>query len=154
VRWDGGGAADLGIPDGYLGSCAFALNDTGQLAGSLTTAEMALNGLYLDHAASWQNGAWRDLGTLAANTSSRALGINAVGQIVGSAETTKSDGLGGRVGHGVLWQTNALIDLNSRIDLQSGWEILSANAINDHGQIVGQGIIHGERHAVLLTPAS
>lgn len=43
-------------------------------------------------------------------------------------------------------------DLNSLIDVDSGWVLQDANAINDHGQIVGRGRIDGETHAYLLTP--
>ena len=45
-------------------------------------------------------------------------------------------------------------DLNSLLAPSSGpgWELDSANAINDAGQIVGEGLVNGQDHAFLLTP--
>jgi hypothetical protein len=45
-----------------------------------------------------------------------------------------------------------MVDLNTLIAPLSGWELLDASAINDAGQITGQGLIGGEYHAYLLTP--
>ena len=43
-------------------------------------------------------------------------------------------------------------DLNKLIPPRTGWVLLEANGINDAGQIVGDGTIHGQTHAFLLTP--
>ena len=45
-------------------------------------------------------------------------------------------------------------DLNTLIPPDSGWELQSAEDINNAGQIVGAGTIHGQHHAFLLTPAA
>jgi hypothetical protein len=45
-----------------------------------------------------------------------------------------------------------MIDLNSLIAPGSGWVLESATAVNDSGQIAGNGIIDGQEHAFLLTP--
>jgi probable HAF family extracellular repeat protein len=37
-------------------------------------------------------------------------------------------------------------------DSKDGWFLSSANAINDGGQIVGDGFIDGQQHAFLLSP--
>ena len=42
--------------------------------------------------------------------------------------------------------------LSSLISPTSGWSNLSATAINDEGQIVGQGLINGQEQAFLMTP--
>jgi probable HAF family extracellular repeat protein len=42
-----------------------------------------------------------------------------------------------------------MTDLDSLIPANSGWVLYSANGINDHGQIVGQGAINGQEHAFL-----
>ena len=47
----------------------------------------------------------------------------------------------------------AMVDLNALLPADSGWVLLSANAINDAGQIAGEGIFGGEVRAFLLTPA-
>jgi hypothetical protein len=47
-----------------------------------------------------------------------------------------------------------MVDLNTLIDPAAGWELNSAQAINDHGQITGYGFVLalGQQHAFLLTP--
>ena len=46
----------------------------------------------------------------------------------------------------------AMVDLNTLLPPASGWVLLSANAINDAGQIVGEGTFNDEPRAFLLTP--
>ena len=38
-------------------------------------------------------------------------------------------------------------DLNGLIPANSGWFLSTANAINNAGQVTGQGTINGESHA-------
>ena len=45
-----------------------------------------------------------------------------------------------------------LVDLNTLLPAGSGWVLVSANAINDAGQIAGEGLLDGEPRAFLLTP--
>ena len=45
-----------------------------------------------------------------------------------------------------------MYDLNSLIDPAAGWTLLAASAVNDAGQIVGLGMIHGHIHGFLLNP--
>jgi uncharacterized membrane protein len=72
-----------------------------------------------------------------------ANGINALDQVVGST----SQGAAFIYSSGT---SSRLIDL---IDPGSGWLLLSdARGINDSGQIVGYGLINGQRHAFLMTP--
>jgi probable HAF family extracellular repeat protein len=88
-----------------------------------------------------------DLGTLG-GTYSVAYGINtrypADSQVVGSSSTSTDPAT--NVLHGFIWTGNivyggTMVDLNSRIDAASGWEIVDARAINNRGQIV----VHGRR---------
>jgi hypothetical protein len=50
-----------------------------------------------------------------------------------------------------------LVDLNDLIPVDSGWVLVEAKAINDRGQIVGQGHLKSDEkkkmRAFLLTPA-
>lgn len=69
-----------------------------------------------------------------------ALGINNRGQIVGVLD-----------GSAILWEEGKLVDLQTRIPANAGWDLDSANAINDQGWIVGLGR-RGVRSAVLLRP--
>ena len=43
-----------------------------------------------------------------------------------------------------------MLDLNTSISSNSGWTLKSARGINVHGQIVGEGVIQGYKHAYLL----
>jgi probable HAF family extracellular repeat protein len=45
-----------------------------------------------------------------------------------------------------------MLDLNNLIPANSGWFLQAANAINDKGQIVGEGTLNGQIEAFLLTP--
>jgi uncharacterized membrane protein len=82
------------------------------------------------------------LGSLGGGSDS-ALSINASGQIVGYSS-----------GHAILWpnSTSPPIDLNTVIPSSSGWVLKSANAINNQGEIVGNGIIGGEQHGFAIVP--
>ena len=86
------------------------------------------------------------IGTLAGDPTSNALGINPLGtSIVGVSD-----------GHGGFIYDIATSDLESLTSLLdpafNGWTILSANAVNDNGQIVGVGEFNGVQQAVLLNP--
>jgi len=84
------------------------------------------------------------IGTLGTDTTSNALGINNAGTIVGVSNGT---------GAFIYDPTNGLQNLTSELaPAYSGWSILSANAINDNGQIAATGIFDGQQDAVLLTP--
>lgn len=47
-----------------------------------------------------------------------------------------------------------VLDLNAMIPADTGWNLTEALAINDSGQIVGQGVMNGKTHAFLLTPTN
>jgi hypothetical protein len=51
-----------------------------------------------------------------------------------------------------LWSpTQGFRDLNSLLPADSGWKLKSADAINDRGEIVGTGALHGEVSGFLLS---
>jgi probable HAF family extracellular repeat protein len=137
--WTTGVMTDLGTLAGSS-SYATCINNNGQVAGygpasSAYTAPM--------HAFLWSSGIKTDLGTLGGtNSASIAYGINNSGQVVGISG-----------GHAFLYSGGNMTDLNSRISSYSGWTLLSANGINDSGEIVGQGINpSGMSRAFLLVP--
>ena len=87
-----------------------------------------------------------ELGTLGGPASS-ARDINNHGQIVGYALDASLDP------RAFLSEAGGpIVDLNALLPPESGWVLLSANAINDAGQIVGEGTLNGEPRAFLLTP--
>jgi probable HAF family extracellular repeat protein len=78
---------------------------------------------------------------------SRAYSINECGQIVGTAETTEG------IKHAFLWQNSTMIDLNTLLASDSGWDYLeAAYDINNKGQIVGKGIIDEKEYGFIMTP--
>jgi len=106
---------DLGTLGGALGR-AEAVNDHGQVVGFSTTASGET------HAFLWSHGQMTDLGTLG-GAYSYAADINNHGQVVGYSYTASGQG------HPFLWADGRMTDL--------GGLYCSAEAINDHGQVVG-----------------
>lgn len=137
------GMKDLGTLDSgkSTGAVANGVNDSGQIVGNSTCGSSCI------HAALWTASGIEDLGTLPGSSISSANGINNQGQVVGEA-TLSAGG-----GHAFVWsQVAGMQDLNTLIPANSGWTLTWAFAINDNGQISGQGEINGQTHAYLLTP--
>ena len=90
-----------------------------------------------------------DLGTLGGDFS-RGYGINASGQVTGSSITASG------AEHAFLWDpVIGMFDLNDLIAPGLGWSILwEGKAINDAGQITGNGFIDFQGHPFLLTPVT
>lgn len=134
-----GAMIDLGTLGGAY-SQGFGINASGEVAGVSFTADGYLHGFIYD-------GTMHDLGTLGGNESN-AQDINASGQVTGWASTE-----GDVISHAIVYDTvQGMVDLNSLIHPQSGWELTNGSAINDSGQITGFGTLNGETHAFLLTP--
>jgi probable HAF family extracellular repeat protein len=131
---------DLGTLGGEY-SQGNGINDSGQVTGfSYTTVGTIPHAFLYD-------GTMHDLGTLG-GTYSDGYGINARGDVTGDAGTT-----GDAANHAFLYSSSGgMVDLNTFIDPSSGWVLSQGNAINDAGQITGNGTINGQTHAVLLTP--
>jgi len=136
--WQNGSMQDLGTLGGHL-SQALAINGAGQVVGWSHLAN------WREHAFLWQNGSMQDLGSLGGDWS-LALDINDAGQVVGNARNAASQN------RAFLWENGTMKDLNNLIAADSGWALVSAEAINRRGQIVGFGVINGQTHAFLLTP--
>jgi probable HAF family extracellular repeat protein len=49
-----------------------------------------------------------------------------------------------------LYSNGTMIDLNSLLPANSGWQLIQANGINDSGQIVGTGFLNGQQSGFLL----
>jgi probable HAF family extracellular repeat protein len=127
---------DLGSLQPGGTSLASAISANGQITGTASPCCRAF--LYA-------NGVMTDLGA-PINTESYGLGINASGQIVGQYLIASS-----------YWAAflytprSGFLNLNSLLPPNSGWNLQLAVAINDAGQIVGQGDYLGWNRGFLLT---
>ncbi len=114
------------------------------------------------HTFLWQGGTMIDIGTLSnagedesiyetpALVDMLATSINNAGQIVGTASPVPANSLPGPF----IYDEAGVRNLNSLIDLSSGWVIRYARDINDSGQIIASARMNGvaPTRAVLLTP--
>ncbi len=135
------------------------MHDLGTLGGP-TSVGLGINSS--EHVTGWSilvggeshaflyDGTMHDLGVAGENSSGN--GINSSGQVVGDFfRVTIPPSITPE--HAFLYSNaTGMVDLNSLIDPQSGWELTSAQAINDAGQITGYGQIGGQQHAFLATP--
>ena len=135
-----GKMTDLGTLAGFTNSGANAINDSGQVVGD---SENAANGQV--DATLFSGGKVANLGTSSGFLDSEAYGINNQGQIVGKEFNPKTG-----VEHAFLDDGGTMIDLNSLLPANSGWQLQQALAINNVGQVVGLGIHNGVGTSFLL----
>jgi probable HAF family extracellular repeat protein len=113
-------------------SQARSINDERQVVGYVGVVDPLNPAPYPFEAFLYDAAGLHNLGSLAPHTNSVANDINNLGQIVGMAGIAEGEQ------HGFIYEGGSLVDLNTLIDPASGWTILSAAAINDQQQIVGQ----------------
>lgn len=161
TTWNGG-QGDLGTLGGAdvenWASSANAVNLLGQVVGWSTTGTTQFGGSNV-HAVLWtRSGGISDLGALAGDTSSAALKINFFGLIIGTSGSGIYDGVDEPppfqvTGRPFLWsKATGMLDLNTLISSNSGWDLTSVADINLWGQIIGSGMLNGQPHGFLLTP--
>lgn len=129
------------------GSVALSVNDAGQIVGYLSDyngrPEPVPSVAFL-----YANGSAVSLGTLG-GVRAVAKDINNAGGIVGTCS------LANEQFHAFVHTGGAMLDLNTLISSGgTGWVLTSANAVNDAGVIVGEGLKDGVPHAFLLTPTT
>ncbi len=136
---------DLSDFPGGEGLSAWAINDAGQVVGAVA-----------GRACLWSAGTLTDLGTRS-GMGSIAQGINSRGEIIGFQYVPEShaasQGARQRL-PGFLWRHGVMHDLDDVVPANAGWALLSPRAINNAGQIVGNGYYHGQQHGFLLTPGN
>lgn len=133
----------LGLPAGDYESSATSLNNSGQIVGNVrlrTGANPRPKYGFLQSGGSTIN-----LGNLGGN-SVLPQDINTTGTVVGSATT--DDGSA----HAFVFDDGQISDLNFKVTGAFGWVLVSANAVNDRGWIVGEGRKEGAQRSFLLKP--
>lgn len=141
--WQNGVLTDLGTLGGANSDTGW-INDAGQIIGRADLPDGT------HHAVIWQNGITIDLGTIGGDPCSNGHFINARGQATGSSTDCQ-----GTILHTFLWDNGNMIDLSSQVLPGSGFAAVDPIAINDAGEIVGNGtLLTGENHVVVLQPCS
>jgi probable HAF family extracellular repeat protein len=151
VLWDKNGKVSE-IPN--LGGVAWHtpmdINGQGDVVGFSNPPGENPLGDFIAHGFLWINGAAKatDLKALSGDLFSEAFAINSHRQVVGVS-------FGGANGpHAFLWQNGILLDLNDLMGAGNLDVFLSAQDINDAGQITGRVRDHitGETLAFVATP--
>jgi len=128
---------DLGTLPGGTDSEAYALSSSGQVVGYSMVGDVALPDYDTGyHAFSYTlGGGMVDLGMLLGGTYSEAHGVNDAGMVVGWANDSTD------TRHAFVYDpsTSTMYDLNDLLPVSSGWELWTAAAINNKGQITGDG---------------
>lgn len=150
VRWaPDGSIQDFGTLPGYVASGALGMNGLGHVVGDAYDV-----GGY-SQAFIWTPGAgMTGLGMLPGHLNSSAWSVNDSGQVLGVAW-----GNPGGVLSIVpfLWTaSDGMVDLNSLLPAGSGWILGIPGAINDLGQVAGQGTFGGAfaGQGYLMTPTT
>jgi probable HAF family extracellular repeat protein len=145
--WDGEKLIDM-FTDGIGGNLvdAQAINNAGEVVGAAAFPNHPFD------AATWRNGVVTDLGALPGDCFSWAFALNSRGQVVGN-----SFPCAGGSSHVFLWEKGHIIDLNTLIAPNSGFQLVETNAINDREEIAGNGFPPGCAdfscsHAYVLIP--
>lgn len=159
----------LATPPGFTDSLPLGINDQGQIIGGAMSGGVSFS-TERGHAVLWTSNRVTDLGTLPGLDSAGGTAINNRGVAVGTAWSRP-----GRLSQFVndhplrlkpllplfeprltsrafVYSGGRMQDLNALIPAHSGWTLEKAAGINDRGQIVGQGLHHGQERAFLLTP--
>lgn len=135
------------LGDGNRFSEAFAINDDEVVVGY---SNVVIGTSTRDRGFIWTElTGLVELGTLGFNHS-RATDINNRGQVVGNATAFAGNASFG--GAAFLYEDGDLFNLNSFLVNPAGWVLLSAEGINEQGQIIGFGTFNGQTRAFLLNP--
>ncbi len=135
---------------------ANAINGNGVIVGAISYNTNST----VSHAALYSNGVWTDLGTLpGATTGTAAVGINTAGRIIAVAgyRVTSYDPFIPAKTVACVILNGVVVNLNTLIPTNSGFNLSRAIAINDAGEILcntktQNGVMVSNERAVLLSP--
>jgi probable HAF family extracellular repeat protein len=148
-KWQNGTMSNLGnIPINLTSQniYIYSINNQGLAVGELDKGYH--DGNFYCSAFLWQNGIMTDLGNLG-NTCTGASDINEAGTVVGGSSSISTGSA-----TAFMWRNGQIFNLNDLLQPNSGWQLISANGINNNGQIVGIGDFNGQRKGFLLTPVT
>jgi hypothetical protein len=121
-------------PNDFRAVSAFALNNDLDVAGwGYNSAQERKGFLYQNSADSIT-----DLGSLG-NSGSYAWGMNDSDVVVGSYQNVKSQGFYSIDERAFVWENGTMYDLLNQVSDRTFWLLFSANDVNEHGEIVGNG---------------
>lgn len=142
VIWSPLTAQIVPLPTAATGGTPWGISDLGVVVGEYYTSVGAMP-FY------WSSGLGAQTLPLPAGTNrGYAWSINSAGVIIGAAD-----------GRPVVWRKTAsgiyeAALLETKLNNATGWSGLSLNAINDAGQITGDGSFNGSGRGFILTPGS
>ncbi len=139
VLWDATGWHELGSLGGGAAQ-AYDINDASAVVGWALTASGQPHAFLFAVDPAGAVTSRTDLGVLGGGYS-YAYGLNEAGDVVGTSDW-----------RAFLWRDGTLVDLNSYLAPDSGWQLNAAWSINDQGRIAGVGQHLGQPRAFLLTP--
>jgi probable HAF family extracellular repeat protein len=159
--WENGQVRSISPPPSWS-SGGIALNEQGEVLGrmslypeadeiltssteELTKIQNAMR--HSHHTFLWRNGKTQDLGEMGTEPQVATTAFNNADDIVGYVRLADNTGF-----RAFLWRNGIRHMLTDLISPADGWILSEAQGINNHGQIIGVGLHHGQRHAYLLTP--
>jgi len=138
----------------YVSGSAWTVNEAGVAAGWKSNNDDTWGNVY-----TFDGTTITALPKVSGKWYSHARGINALNQTVGwgFGEWVYYPCCGQLAVYTILaaslWDGTSMLTLNQTIDAMSGWNLRTADAINDAGHIVGSGSLSGVGRPYLLVPA-
>ena len=141
--WRDGEMTEIELPDG-MNCSAEMINDTGIIAGNMYDESHKLFGVI------WIDGEMEPVPSLVNDGSTFPIDLNENGQMVGWSANAPGDHT---TYSAVLWNGSDVFDLNVLIPADTGYRLISGQAINDNRQILATAVASDEhQHGVLLDP--
>jgi len=142
--WQNGSVTVLGLLPGDYQGQALAINNLGIIVGN--------SGNW--HPVTWYNGVITQLPALNSGSAgiAQTTSINDVGMIGGWSDDTA---VAAQPQYAVIWHDGSIVNLNTLLPSNSGWDLTSVKSLNDNGQLLVQGYYNGVvSNAVMTIPFS